>query len=101
VINAYVVFRSMEGRERMIQAYNYNRASRFCLARCCKSTHITDKYFFGRWLEVTPGPEPSDILWENLGTSRRERAARITITFLLSLIFVIAASFMAAKLETV
>ena len=36
VISAYVVFRSMEGQQRMLSAYNYNWLSRSCLIKCCK-----------------------------------------------------------------
>jgi hypothetical protein len=50
---------------------------------------------------VNPGPEPSDILWENLGVSACERVVRIKYTFVISLIFVIATSYIAVVLEEI
>jgi hypothetical protein len=91
----------MEGRERMLKAYDYNWMSRFCLLKCCKKAHIENKYFFNRWLEVSPGPEPSDILWENLGVTKCERVTRICIITIISLIFVILTSYVAVILEEI
>ena len=70
VKNAFVVFRSMEGKERLIQAYTQSRVSLCCTACCCccvdKKTYKR-KLFHGKWLKVEQAVEPSLIIWENLG----------------------------------
>ena len=70
--NAFVVFRSMDGAARLVQAYNESRVSRCCTSCCCccvdKATYKR-KLFHKKWLDVEKAVEPSLILWENLGLS--------------------------------
>jgi len=90
--SAYVVFQSMEGRARFLRTYNYNKCER---STCCRflfgSKEYKKKLFEGRWLQVLPAPEPSLILWENLGIQKKMRNCRIFATSMASLIFVLAA----------
>ena len=93
--NAFVVFRSMEGAARLIQAYNRSAISVCCTACCCfccccdKKTYLR-KLFHDRWLKVDEAVEPALINWENLGLSRNARCFRISILTLISLVLLFA-----------
>jgi hypothetical protein len=79
VINAYVVFRSMEGRLRALHCFNESwlrRAFDSCAFSCCCRS-IKKKYFLKRfWLTVEPTMDPSLILWENKGYGTAQRWGR-------------------------
>jgi|LauGreDrversion4_2_1035121.scaffolds.fasta_scaffold4384038_1 hypothetical protein len=52
------------------------------------------KLFKGNYLDVRKAPEPDTILWENLGSSLRQRLLRIiaitiTLTLLLGIAIVV------------
>lgn len=52
-VNAYVMFRSMEGKERALRAYKHGACARFFYSVfCCKCKQYSKKKFFGRWLKV-------------------------------------------------
>jgi len=90
--SAYVVFQSMEGRTRFLRAYNYNDYEQSCCCRgCFGDKNYKKKLFEGRFLQVDPAPEPSIILWENLGINEIQRNFRIFGNTIISLIFVAAA----------
>ena len=93
VKNAFVVFRSMEGKERLIQAYTQSRVSLCCTACCCccvdKKTYKR-KLFHGKWLKVEQAVEPSLIIWENLGFTAQARCCRITFATIISLLLLFA-----------
>lgn len=73
---AYVVFRSMEGKARLCDAYHYPHWwSKACSNR---GAPVADKCLHGvEWmLEVEEAPEPSFILWQNLGVTRNGQRLR-------------------------
>ena len=47
--------------------------------------------FEGQMLKVYHAPEPSLILWENLGVSKCERRCRVFINVVVSMVFIISA----------
>ena len=65
---AFIVFRSEEGMQRAIRAFNISKASR-CFTRCCKcccsKKHqvMESKYFYGRWLDISNAGLPDEINW--------------------------------------
>jgi hypothetical protein len=67
--SAYVVFRSMEGFERMKEIYRDSAARRCWLYCSCRCRYYSDKLFMKKYLKVSQAPDPSLILWENLGFS--------------------------------
>lgn len=87
--NAFVVFRSMEGAARLIQAYNKSRINLCCVRFCCCCVNKKEykrKLFIKKWLKVSQAVEPSLINWENLGLSRKARCCRITFATIVALI---------------
>jgi len=108
---AYVVFRSMEGKARLCEAYNYpypwSRNSVW-LACCGRKRGATeaDKHLHesadgekSHFLEVEEAPQPSLILWQNLGVTVREQWLRRLLSFLVAaaLVAAIAACVTALK----
>ena len=93
--NAFVVFRSMEGAARLIQAFNRSSISVACTACCCyccccdKKTYER-KVFHKKWLKVEEAVEPALINWENLGLSAKARCFRISFLTLVALILLMA-----------
>ena len=67
--SAYVVFRSMEGFERMKEIYRDSAARRCWLYCSCRCRYYSEKLFMKKYLKVSQAPDPSLILWENLGFS--------------------------------
>jgi hypothetical protein len=64
---AYVMLRSMEGKERAINAYKAGRCRRWCATNlCCAGKQYKDKMFMGKWLRVKEAKAPDIIKWENL-----------------------------------
>ena len=84
--SAYVVFKSMEGAQRCMQAYSYHYCRYFwfrCCVCCFKDKKNYDKKMFhNRWLQVDRAIEPSLIMWENLGYNKKARCYRIGCTSL-------------------
>mmetsp|Transcript_18073 Transcript_18073/g.13020 ORF Transcript_18073/g.13020 Transcript_18073/m.13020 type:complete len:134 (+) Transcript_18073:1773-2174(+) len=81
----------MEGAFRLQKAYSDNYCKRKCILCCC-SKRYKHKYFFSRWLRVTPAIDPSLILWENLGFTRRQRNMRIVFTSIVTIILIACAA---------
>jgi len=87
--NAYVTFRSMEGKARVLQAYSPNVVSRLfteivcCMPNVFKKKKLLQKGFYD---VVEPG-DPENIIWENLGITFFWKFFRYTAAFIVSLIF--------------
>lgn len=71
VMNAYVTFRSMEGKKRAISAYNIGIVSRVIISYCCclDSFFKKKKLIQKGYLTVNETVDPQIIAWENLGHS--------------------------------
>ena len=70
-IQAFVLFRSMEGVERCMSAFHQSWIKRKYLSvfTCCRSISSKLKLFKGKQLIVERGLEPELLLWENFGVS--------------------------------
>ena len=99
--SAYVVFKSMEGAERCLQAYRYQycKLLSFKCCKCCFRINHGEKLFHNNWLRVDKAIEPSLIMWENLGYNRKKRGFRIFCTTLTAilLLFITASSILFLK----
>jgi hypothetical protein len=68
VVKAFVTFKSMEGKLRIMQLYSVSR-----FYRCFRKPKVIDRYFEKKWLDIRQPAASSLILWENLGVSRKQR----------------------------
>ena len=84
--NVYVTMKSMEGAARLIQAYQLSRWKRFWLWFCCSKRDYEARLFHGLWLQAERAIEPSLIMWENLGFSKKMRCLRILGSLFITLI---------------
>jgi len=92
--NAFIVFRSMEGAETLIKAYNESRC-RLCFLRtacdcCADKRDYKKKLFQGKFLKVERAVEPSLIIWENLGISKKQRCCRIVCSTFIAFLLLLA-----------
>jgi hypothetical protein len=87
VVNAYVMFRSMEGKNRAIKAYDIHCCQRICVSFCCCLSQFFKKKQLIRkgFLTVESPVDPQIIVWENLGISCWSRCAHRMITSMLVL----------------
>jgi len=86
---AYVMLRSMEGKARLIKAYEDGDIKRWLLMNCCCSNRYKEKLFFGDWLAIKFAQAPDIINWENLGASCGSRCIRISLTTFFSLLLIV------------
>ena len=74
----------MNGKDKFIKALDINCCKR-CILRCQKKQDvIAHKYLAGKWPTVLEAPDPTLILWENLGKGRIEKCGRSTISNVLA-----------------
>ena len=87
---AYVVFKSMEGAQRCLQAYRNHYFKwffqRFCICFFKEKFGYDNKMFHNKWLYVDRAIEPSLIMWENLGYNKKDRCLRIICTTITAMI---------------
>eukprot|EP00347_Sterkiella_histriomuscorum_P019500 403341392 len=94
VVNAYVMFRSMEGKHRVLNAFKDGSITRFFKTYfCCKCIHYNKKKFLGKWIKVKEAKAPDIILWENLKTGKCSRFWRILLIAIVTVIIIVAAFF--------
>ena len=73
----------MNGLQKFYKAIKISRLRRCCIICTCRKSRIKHKYFEGAtWPNFERAPEPSLILWNNLGISKGSRMVR---TFLINL----------------
>lgn len=88
VKNAYVTFRSMEGKSRTMQAYNTNRFVRlfteyFC---CMKQVFKKKKLLQKGFLNVDRAVDPKLIIWENQGVKVMSMIKRWLVALVLTIL---------------
>lgn len=82
----------MNGKEKFLRAMNVSLARRFWywFCRCCYKNKLADiqhKYFQGKWPKINADlPDPSLILWPNLGVRTLSRACRSLFIYLVSIL---------------
>ena len=69
VRNAYITFKSLEGKEKAISAFNINRAQRLAAERLCGlgAMFSNKKLLHTGFPAITDTVDPENIAWENLG----------------------------------
>eukprot|EP00347_Sterkiella_histriomuscorum_P022647 403337690 len=89
VINAYVTFRSVQGKERIVQAFKAGKCRRCCIANFCFSKRYKKKKFLGKWLQVKPAVAPDLIIWENLKVGKAGRCFRVMLISFITIVLIV------------
>jgi len=78
VANCYITFRSMEGKQRALVAYDTKDVKRiFAEYICCMSSIFKRKKLLQKgYYNVGDTVDPECIIWENLGTSTCSKVLR-------------------------
>ena len=88
----------MEGAARFIQAYDASRCwlccNRYLCDSCVDKREYRRKLFQGRYLKTDQPAEPSLIIWENLGVTRKQRCFRILLSSLLAIVLLLSTTFL-------
>ena len=85
--NAFITFRSMEGKERCIKAFEISWFQRYFIANCC----CLDGFFRRKKLLQKGFPsirevvDPQTVIWENLGVSFAQRCNQNMKTYMVVL----------------
>mmetsp|Transcript_42256 Transcript_42256/g.64782 ORF Transcript_42256/g.64782 Transcript_42256/m.64782 type:complete len:186 (-) Transcript_42256:1859-2416(-) len=76
--NMYITFRSMEARERALQAYSPSPFRRlFAELCCCLGQMFLKKKLLRKWFyKMSPAVSPETIVWENLGVPLGAKIAK-------------------------
>ena len=87
---SYISFKSTTDKENfLVETKNPN----CCQRLCCRSKHDYKKFRKMKWVKIKNGPEPSDLLWENLDVGNMGRFIRVILGILVTIIL-LAASLM-------
>jgi len=86
---AFVIFRSMEGRQRALSAFNKDRSllkdAKWALCPCLRPYAQRKLLFMGKYrLTVKEAPSASLIHWLNLGVSTFARICFMLLNFIIS-----------------
>ena len=77
----------MNGVKKFREAINISRMRRLFYFITCRKKLIEHKYLNGSvWPELHNAPEPSQIMWSNLGYSRQNRYVRVLVVNFISII---------------
>ena len=79
----------MNGKEKFLKAMDIGCYRRCCLRCQKKEDTIAHKYLANKWPSVKTAPDPSLIIWENLGKGSVDRCGRSTASNCLAFLFLI------------
>jgi hypothetical protein len=87
---AFIQFMSMNGVTKFQKAMDVGFFSRAFLTCVCRKDKIRHKYLDGKiWPTLLPAPEPTLIMWNNLGIGRYQRMIRIFVINVISILVMI------------
>jgi len=94
IMSAFVTFRSMEGKERVLRAYDINMIQRFFMTyMCCLGQFLRKKNLIQTgFMEFKETVDPQIIIWENLGVTWGQKW-RFRLNAVLLMLVVLACSF--------
>jgi len=92
---SYIVFRSMDGLEHVLDAYKVGCCDRFFtmnLGCCCpeRRAKLKKKHFFKRWPDLDVACDPDNIKWFNLGTTANDRRLRSLLVWIVAFLLIFA-----------
>ncbi len=83
-IYAFVTFETIQDRDAVLRAYRF--VSLWDM--CCRNKKYESLKYQGQLLKCWEAPEPSTIIWENLGYSHTHRNRRFAFTTCISLLLI-------------
>ena len=90
-VYSYIQFQSMNGKQKFLKAMDVGKCKRYCP---CGDKRLKNKYLGKRWPAVSEAPDPTLIIWKNLGKGKIERCCR-NLTIFLAAIVLLAVGFLA------
>ena len=82
VVQAYIIFRSMEGAARFLEFYKVRGCCKNCLPWCCDSLR-SQRRLAGYKIRVEKAVDPTLIIWENMGYSQVKRGCSVILTLII------------------
>ena len=82
----------MNGKEKFLKAMKTGACKRCCIRHCgvCGDRdELERKYLGGRFPHVAEAPDPSLIIWKNLGKGKIERGCRNVMIFIFAVSLVV------------
>jgi len=78
VKNAYVTFRSLEGQQRALQAYETKWCRRMCTEYICcmRSVFRKKKLLAQGYYDIGDTVDPDNLIWENIGSTKSSKFIR-------------------------
>lgn len=93
VVYTYIQFHSMNGKQKFMDSLNRSKLS--CKHRCMLSCgcqrrvkELEHKLIGGMYPEVADAPDPTLILWSNLGVGKVNRCCRASANYLFSVLII-------------
>jgi hypothetical protein len=98
---AFVLFRSMEGVERAVSAFDSWSITKvfFSIFTCCISEKRKSKLFKNNWLTVKHSVEPELLIWENFGVTVWSRMIRMLLYIVFVLMMLVVCFYIILFLE--
>ena len=87
---SYISFKSTLDKDKFLKE---TKNPNCCQIICCRSRHEHEKFRKTKWVKIKNGPEPSDLLWENLDVGNVGRFIRVILGIVVTIIL-LAASLM-------
>ena len=88
-VYSYIQFQSMNGKQKFMKAMSVGRCRRFFT---CGDRSLRIRHLGNRWPVVSDAPDPTLIIWKNLGKGKIERCCR-NLTILLMAFLLLALGF--------
>ena len=97
----FVMFKHSATLRKAVEVFEREpAASKLIRILCCvRSPRQQAKQFRGKELDVEQAVEPDEIVWEHLGVAQGSTSARKFLTYLVSLLVIMAAAILTAVVE--
>ena len=90
----FIQFQSMNSKSKFTKALNINICKRAFLICICRKNRIAHKYLNGNiWPKIYAAPEPTLIIWDNIGVGKLQHYLRILLVNLISLLVLVCGFF--------
>ncbi|OMJ81749.1 hypothetical protein SteCoe_17745 [Stentor coeruleus] len=103
--SAFVTFRFKKTAKRVLRYWNRSPLDKIILFLChpllfCFCCCYNNNKFNGKIIKVEPAPEPSDLIWENISLSNKQKFLRRFAIVICTLVFLIGLCFALFQLKS-